>query len=44
MTLLIIQNTQVKNTKIPSKAKFFFFFIFYKVKNILLLYMESEKT
>lgn len=43
MTLLIIQNTQVKNTKIPSKAKFFFF-IFYKVKNILLLYMKSEKT
>ena len=42
MTLLITQNTHVKNTKIPLKAKHFF--VFSKVKGVILLYMESEKT
>jgi len=42
MTLLITQNTHVKNTKIPLKAKLLF--VFSKVKGVILLYMESEKT
>jgi Cu/Ag efflux protein CusF len=42
MTLLITQNTHVKNIKIPRKAKLSF--VFSKVKSVILLYMESEKT
>jgi hypothetical protein len=42
MTLLIIQNTYVKIQKYPQRK--IIFFVFSKVKNILLLYMESEKT
>jgi hypothetical protein len=42
MTLLITQNTHVKNTKIPLKAKLLS--LFSKVKGVILLYMESEKT
>jgi hypothetical protein len=42
MTLLIIQNTYVKIQKYPQRQ--IIFFVFSKVKNILLLYMESEKT
>jgi len=41
MTLLITQNTHVKNTKIPLKAKLLS--VFSKVKGVILLYMESEK-
>jgi hypothetical protein len=40
IALLIKQKYPCENTKIPLKAKFFFS----KVKNILLLFMESEKT
>jgi hypothetical protein len=42
MTFLIIQNTHVKNTRIPPKTRFLF--CFFKVKNALLLDMKSEKT
>jgi hypothetical protein len=43
MTLLIIQNTQVKNTKIPSKAKFFFFLSFIRLKTFFYCTWKVEK-
>ena len=42
-SLLITQNTNVKNTKITPKTKLIFF-VFYKIKNVFSMYMDRKKN
>jgi len=42
MVLLITQNTHIKIPKYPQRQNFFL--VFSEAKNVILLYMEIEKT